>query len=121
MEELTRLRQARGWTQSKLAEASGVDKATLNQAERGRRSPKVETLEKLAEALGVEVADFFPRAQPGLFAGAGTAMARPESLDQHDADRDLSPSRATVDMQELRRLGRRYGIPDEEIEELMVS
>ena len=66
MEELTRIRAERGWTQQRLADESGVNKATINQIERGRRSPNVETLEKLAVALGAEVADFFPKAQAPL-------------------------------------------------------
>jgi transcriptional regulator with XRE-family HTH domain len=72
MEELTRMRAERGWSQQRLANASGVNKATINQIERGRRSPKVETLEKLAAALRAEVADLFPKAQaplPNLFDG----------------------------------------------------
>lgn len=67
MEELTRLRVERGWSQQRLADEAGVNKATINQIERGRRSPNVETLEKLADALGAGVADFFPKAQGSLF------------------------------------------------------
>jgi len=67
MEELTRLRVEQGWSQQRLADESGVNKATINQIERGRRSPNVETLEKLADALGVGVADFFPKAQAPLW------------------------------------------------------
>jgi transcriptional regulator with XRE-family HTH domain len=67
MEELTRLRVERGWSQQRLADESGVNKATINQIERGRRSPNVETLEKLANALGAGVADFFPKAQAPLW------------------------------------------------------
>jgi len=66
MEELRRIRGSRGWSQQKLADVSGVNKATINQIERGRRSPNIETLEKLADALGVELADFFPKAQAPL-------------------------------------------------------
>ncbi len=66
MTELTRIRQERALSQQGLADASGVNKATINQIERGRRSPNVETLGKLAAALGVEVADFFPKAQASL-------------------------------------------------------
>jgi transcriptional regulator with XRE-family HTH domain len=66
MEELTRLRVERGWSQQRLADESGVNKATVNQIERGRRSPNLETLEKLAEALGTEMAEFFPKAQASL-------------------------------------------------------
>src|SRR5215217_623741 len=69
MEELTRLRNERGWSQQRLADESGVNKATINQVERGRRSPNVETLEKLADALGAGVADFFPKAQASLWSG----------------------------------------------------
>lgn len=66
MTELTRIRQERNLSQQRLADASRVNKATINQIERGRRSPNVETLEKLAAALGVEVADFFPKTQAEL-------------------------------------------------------
>jgi transcriptional regulator with XRE-family HTH domain len=66
MRALTQVRRERGLSQQGLADASGVNKATINQIERGRRSPNVETLEKLAEALSVEVADFFPKVEPRL-------------------------------------------------------
>jgi len=66
MAELTRIREERGLSQQGLADASGVNKATINQIERGRRSPNARTLEKLAAALGVEMGDFFPLAQAPL-------------------------------------------------------
>ena len=76
MRELTRIREERGLSQQGLADASGVNKATINQIERGRRSPNLETLDKLANALAVEMADLFPKAQAPLpleesAAGAG--------------------------------------------------
>ncbi len=66
MQELTRIRNERGWSQQRLADESGVNKATINQIERGRRSPNVDTLAKLAAALRVEIGDFFPKAQAPL-------------------------------------------------------
>lgn len=66
MQELKRLRKERDWSQVRLAKESGIDRATINQAEGGKRSPTIETLEKLADALEVEVADFFPKAQTAL-------------------------------------------------------
>ncbi len=66
MQELKRLRKEKNWSQVRLAEESGVDRATINQAEGGHRSPTIETLEKLALAMGTEVADFFPKAQAPL-------------------------------------------------------
>jgi XRE family transcriptional regulator, regulator of sulfur utilization len=76
MEELTRLRVEQGWSQQRLANESNVNKATINQIEKGRRSPNIETLEKLANALGVGVADFFPKAQASLWSGDSPAERR---------------------------------------------
>jgi len=61
------LRQERGLTQQQLAELAGVDKVTLIRIETGRGNPTVETLGKLATALGVEMADLFPKVQSSLF------------------------------------------------------
>jgi len=68
MDELRRIRKERGLSQQRLAELANVDKVTIVHIEGGKVSPKVETLEKLAEALGVEIGDLFPKAQAPLFA-----------------------------------------------------
>ncbi len=73
MQELKRIRNERGWSQRRLATEAGVDQVTVNHIETGKRSPNVETLEKLARALDVEVADFFPKAEPLLFERDETA------------------------------------------------
>jgi len=54
-------------SQDELAAASGIDRATISLVENGHRNPTLETLERLAPALGVEMADFFPKAAPRLF------------------------------------------------------
>jgi transcriptional regulator with XRE-family HTH domain len=66
LEELKRIREKKGWSQTRLAQESGVDRATINQVEGGRRSPTIATLEVLAATMGAEVADFFPKAQAPL-------------------------------------------------------
>ena len=61
----TRIRETRaekGWTVRRLAEESGVDKNTVSDVERGVRNPNPITMHKLAEALGVEVMELFPKA-----------------------------------------------------------
>jgi transcriptional regulator with XRE-family HTH domain len=68
VEELRRIREERGLSQADLAAASGVDRATINQVEGDRRSPTLATLNKLADALGVEPADLIdPKVQGRLF------------------------------------------------------
>jgi transcriptional regulator with XRE-family HTH domain len=62
-EHIKRLREERDWSQPRLAVEAGVAVSAVSQIENGKRSPNVSTLDKLADAFGVEVADFFPKAQ----------------------------------------------------------
>jgi transcriptional regulator with XRE-family HTH domain len=50
-EALRRLRDARGWTQEKLAEEAATDLRQVGGIERGLRNPTYETLVRLARAL----------------------------------------------------------------------
>jgi transcriptional regulator with XRE-family HTH domain len=53
------IRRRKGWSQKDLAEESGVGQDTISGIESGRHEPRPSTLRKLADALEVEVADFF--------------------------------------------------------------
>ena len=64
--EIRRLRKEKGWTQTELAVYAGSSQPTINQIESGARNPSTRTLEKIAGALGIEVADLFPKAQAPL-------------------------------------------------------
>lgn len=50
-----RLRKDRGLTQEQLAEAVGVRQPRIAEVERGDANPRLDTLAKLAHALGVPV------------------------------------------------------------------
>jgi transcriptional regulator with XRE-family HTH domain len=64
VETLRELRRRRGWSQKDLADSSGVGQDTISGIESGRHEPRPSTLRKLAEALEVEVADFFREPAP---------------------------------------------------------
>ncbi len=64
--EVRRLREARGWGQTKLAAAADMAVSGVSQIENGHRNPNSATLIKLARALDVEVVDLFPKAQAPL-------------------------------------------------------
>ena len=64
--EIKRLREQRGWSQAKLAVAADMAVSGVSQIENGKRNLSTVTLAKLARALEVEVADFFPKAQTSL-------------------------------------------------------
>ena len=58
------LRDARerlGLTQEQVSDRSGVQAGEVSRIERGKRDPKVSTLEKLAAALEVEPAELLRR------------------------------------------------------------
>lgn len=55
---LKRLRAARGLTQEQLANAAGLNRVSLARLETGEMTnPSLDTLERLATALGVSVLD----------------------------------------------------------------
>jgi transcriptional regulator with XRE-family HTH domain len=64
--EIRRRREAKGWSQAKLAAAADMGVSGVSQIETGTRNPSAITLEKLAGALGLEVADLFPKAEEPL-------------------------------------------------------
>jgi transcriptional regulator with XRE-family HTH domain len=64
-EALAELRKERGLTQEALALSTGVHRNYIGGIERGERSPTVETIAVLADALGVSLGELFARAESG--------------------------------------------------------
>jgi transcriptional regulator with XRE-family HTH domain len=65
-ERLRALRRSRRATLRTVAERSGLSESFLSQVERGRSSASIESLRRVAEALGVSMADLFePDGLPG--------------------------------------------------------
>ena len=56
LKNLKKLRNKKGWSQERLAREAGISYITLVKIERGNiQNPKLETLIKLAKALGVSL------------------------------------------------------------------
>ncbi len=62
---LKRLRIGAGWSQEQLAFEAGLDRTYISALERGRYSASIVTIERLAEALGVEPALLLQREAKG--------------------------------------------------------
>jgi transcriptional regulator with XRE-family HTH domain len=58
---LSHLLTARGWSDQRLAERAGLDRAHVNQLKNGRALPTVATALAIARALGVPVSVAFPQ------------------------------------------------------------
>jgi transcriptional regulator with XRE-family HTH domain len=57
--KLRHLREDAGISQEELAARAGLDRSYISLVERGRRSPTVNTLAKIAAVLSVEIREFF--------------------------------------------------------------
>lgn len=56
LKNLAKLRKQKGWSQEKLAVESGISYNTIIKIERGGiENPKIGTVTKLAEALGISL------------------------------------------------------------------
>ena len=62
---LRRLRVAQGLSQERLALAAGIDRAYAGRVERGSENVTISTLEAMATALSVPVADLLTAPEPG--------------------------------------------------------
>jgi transcriptional regulator with XRE-family HTH domain len=56
---LRRLRRMQDVTQEQLSEKSGVSSDFISQLERGLNSPSLDTIQKLADGLGVPIEELF--------------------------------------------------------------
>ena len=54
---IRRLREAKGFTQEELADSVGMMRSNISRIEAAKHRPTLETLEKIAQALDVSVAD----------------------------------------------------------------
>ena len=56
---LYNIRSEKGYSSEKLAEKSGISSSAINYIENGKRSPTLETLKKLADALDCCIEDLY--------------------------------------------------------------
>src|SRR4051812_48342881 len=73
---LRAFRDAKGWTQAQLGEAAGMRQNVVARLEAGDREPGWGTVQKLADALGVDVGEF----RKGSDAATPDAEPEPERL-----------------------------------------
>ena len=64
-EKIRELRHRQNLTLEKVAGLSGLTKGYLSKVERGLKSPPIATLSRIAQALRVDMADFFTRSANG--------------------------------------------------------
>lgn len=133
-ERIRFFRKEQGLTQDDLARKMGIKRGTLAQYESDRRNPKLETLEKISGALGVEIGKLCglsslddilkvadPDAKEDLYKIAGVAAQniniqgqREELESAFDKLNNIGREEAVKRVQELTRLSKySYNLHDE--------
>lgn len=82
-QRLRHLRQRKGLTQGQVSAASGISTPTLSKIENSQLSPTYDVLLRLANGLGVDVAELFVNAQSHMGAGRWS-IERAEAGEIHD-------------------------------------
>ena len=59
LNEITRLRQKRGWSEYELAKHSGLEQSTISTWYRKNQIPRLQTLEKVCHGFGMTLSQFF--------------------------------------------------------------
>ncbi|MEV4233115.1 XRE family transcriptional regulator [Streptomyces bobili] len=102
-------RERRGWTLSRLAEASGVSRAMIHRIERGESSPTAVVLGKLSAAFRLSVSSLLALAEgePQGPDGAGAVRRHDEASEWRDPDtgyrrRQITGPRFPVETAEIR-------------------
>ena len=60
------LREARGWSQERLAELADLNRSFIGEIERGAAMPSLLTIQKLAAALGIEPSVLMARCEQAM-------------------------------------------------------
>lgn len=59
LEEITRLRMKRKWSEYDLAKHSGLSQSTISTWYRKNQTPTIQTLDKVCRGLGITLSQFF--------------------------------------------------------------
>ncbi|MBI4248144.1 MAG: helix-turn-helix transcriptional regulator [Elusimicrobia bacterium] len=58
-QKIRAVREGMAWTQQGLSDRSGIARANVARLEAGRYAPKIKTLKRVAQAMGLSLADLF--------------------------------------------------------------
>jgi transcriptional regulator with XRE-family HTH domain len=104
---LKEVRELHGWSQTKLAEESGVSRDSISNYETGQREAYPATAKRLADALDVEIAELI---EP----------AREPALPKADAPRETGPARVEQQWESaLASVRQRQSEVEAKVEELL--
>jgi len=121
-------RKDRGLTQPALADEAGLHRVTISRLETGREAPTMETVAKLAGALGIEVGELFrppKRHAPVSWRDRLRALSEPKKRDlalAASASEQWPGNVSTRSLRALKVFCQEHGItPDDVLAELIAE
>ncbi len=102
-EAIKNIRQAKGLSQGEMQKRTGILRSYLSRVENGHTIPSLATLQRLASAMGVTLADFFsPDGKPSAESLAVAAAQANDPASQHLAElKTLLPQLTTQQRDQL--------------------
>ena len=67
LDEITKLRLERNWSEYELAQKSGLAQSTISTWYRRKQTPTIQSLEKVCKGLGVTLSQFFAEENDATF------------------------------------------------------
>lgn len=119
-DKIREIRKEHNMTQEELAEKIGVKRSVISKYETGSIAPPLNQLQKISEALSVEVADILevkPVGSSGLYAGKANGEMLLRALRQwgpseiKEALSDISDEEALEVLQKIEKEGKDIAIP----------
>lgn len=98
-EAIRKIRQAKGLSQGEMQKRTGILRSYLSRVENGHTVPSLATLQRLASAMGVALADFF--AAEGEGASAATPLPGDTASQYLGELKNYLPQLSTQQRQEL--------------------
>jgi transcriptional regulator with XRE-family HTH domain len=98
-DSIRRIRQAKGLSQGEMQKRTGILRSYLSRVENGHTVPSLATLQRLASAMGVALADFF--AAEGEGAAATTTVPHDAATEYLGELKNYLPQLSTQQRQEL--------------------
>jgi len=89
-ERIRAIRTRKGFTQKQMADKSKLNINTLSMVEKGKTSPSIGTLQRLARALDVSIAEFFDSSESSTKIVFTPQHSRPESTCCHALIQNLA-------------------------------
>lgn len=97
LEEITRLRLERKWSEYDLSKHSGLSQSTISNWYRKKQVPTIQTLSKLCDGFGIRLSQFFAE-------GEDTVSLTPEQKDMLDHWSTLNEKQQQIIMALLKNM-----------------